>query len=95
MSIINKVLFFFDLSDFNFLVFSQDLLYTHYARYNQQRYIFRLNREYRTTYICHVIVKLLPSISPLVKVVSNPSRTAPDRRSRLKGECHDVNIEFN
>lgn len=58
--------------------------------------IFCLNRTYQTSHIhiCCIIVKLL-FILPLAKVVSNPFRTASDRRSRLKGECRGVNIEFN
>lgn len=54
-----------------------------------------LKRTYQTLHICHVIIKLLLFISPLGKVVSNPSRTVSDRRSCLKEECRSVNIEFN
>lgn len=57
--------------------------------------MFRLNRKPNIAYICCVIVKLLSFILPLAKVVLNPSRTTPDRRSRLKRECRGMNIEFN
>jgi hypothetical protein len=40
-------------------------------------------------------MKFLPFIESLTKAMSKVSRMTLDRRSRLKGECHDANIELN
>jgi len=43
----------------------------------------------------YLIIKFLPSIAPLIEGYVEAISDISDRRSRLKGECHYANIEFN